>query len=147
MSPIMTALPTAASLKQKINTRCSTKCELVGVDDVMGQILWTNYFLRAQGYFVKDTIVYQDNKSAILLEKNGRASSSKRTKHIKVQYFFIKDQALNQVLEVQSLLGSYLLKLSGNGYLWMKIIYMCSSFQAIYIGIRMKKNGLKLMKL
>ncbi len=30
--------------------------------------------------------------SAILLETNGKASSSKRTKHIKVRYFFIKDK-------------------------------------------------------
>jgi hypothetical protein len=30
--------------------------------------------------------------SAILLETNGRASSSKRTKHIKVKYFLIKDK-------------------------------------------------------
>ena len=30
--------------------------------------------------------------SAILLETNGKASSSKRTKHIKVRYFCIKDK-------------------------------------------------------
>jgi hypothetical protein len=35
---------------------------------------------------------YQDNMSAILLETNGRASSSKRTKLIKVKYFLIKDK-------------------------------------------------------
>ena len=33
--------------------------------------------------------------SAILLETNGKASSSKRTKHIKVKYFYIKDK-INQ---------------------------------------------------
>ncbi len=38
------------------------------------------------------SLLYQDNMSAILLETNGRASSSKRTKHIKVKYFFIKDK-------------------------------------------------------
>jgi hypothetical protein len=37
-------------------------------------------------------LLYQDNMSAILLETNGRASSSKRTKHIKIKYFFIKDK-------------------------------------------------------
>ena len=30
--------------------------------------------------------------SAILLEKNGKALSSKRTKHIKIRYFFITDR-------------------------------------------------------
>ena len=33
--------------------------------------------------------------SAILLEKNGKASSSKRTKHIKVKYFYIKEKVDN----------------------------------------------------
>jgi hypothetical protein len=36
--------------------------------------------------------LFQDNKSAILLEKNGKASSSKRTKHINIRYFFITDR-------------------------------------------------------
>ncbi len=39
-----------------------------------------NNFLEAQGYKVHDSPkVYQDNQSAILLEKNGKASSSKMT--------------------------------------------------------------------
>jgi hypothetical protein len=33
--------------------------------------------------------LFQDNKSSILLEKNGKASSSKRTNHINTWYFFI----------------------------------------------------------
>jgi hypothetical protein len=45
----------------------------------MPQILWTRYFLEAQGFTVKDAIIYQDNQSSILLEKHGRASSSKQT--------------------------------------------------------------------
>ena len=58
----------------------------------MPSILWTRNFLNSQGYTVKDNILYQDNKSAILLEKNGRVSSSKRTKHIDVRYFFVTDR-------------------------------------------------------
>ena len=34
----------------------------------------------------------QDNKSTILMAKNGRFSCSKRTKHIKNRYFTIKDK-------------------------------------------------------
>ena len=48
--------------------------------------------MEAQGYHVQDNILFQDNKSAILLEKNGKASSSKHTKHINIRYFFITDQ-------------------------------------------------------
>ena len=41
---------------------------------------------------MEQNILYQDNKSTILLANNGRWSSSKRTKHIKSRYFFIKDK-------------------------------------------------------
>ena len=58
----------------------------------MGSILWTNYFLDAQGYKSNDTIVYQDNKSEILLEKNNKASSGKKTKHINSWYVFYQRQ-------------------------------------------------------
>jgi hypothetical protein len=84
--------PIVTSSKQKLNTRSSTESELVGVDDCMPAILWTRYFLEAQGYGVQENIVYQDNLSAILLEKNGKASSSKRTKHIHVRYYFVTDR-------------------------------------------------------
>ncbi len=59
---------------------------------MMPLILWTRYFLIAQGYQVNENVVYQDNRSAILLERNGKASSSKRTKHINVRYFFVMDR-------------------------------------------------------
>jgi hypothetical protein len=48
--------------------------------------------MEAQGYQVQDNILYQDNKSAILLEKNGKALSSKHTKHVNIRYFFITDR-------------------------------------------------------
>ena len=78
------------STKQKINAKSSTEAELIGVDDILPQVLWSNYFVKAQGWSHQTTI-FQDNKSAILLENNGRLSSSGRTKHINVRYYFIKD--------------------------------------------------------
>ena len=84
--------PIVSSTKQKLNTRSSTETEIVGADDFMPAICWTRYFMEAQGYQVQDNVLFQDNKSAILLEKNGKASSSKRTKHINIRYFFITDR-------------------------------------------------------
>jgi hypothetical protein len=49
------------------------------------------YFLECQGYTIYEYIVFQDNMSALLLEKNGCILSSKQTKHIKAKYFLIKD--------------------------------------------------------
>jgi hypothetical protein len=80
------------SEKQKLNTKSSTECELVGVDDASPQMLWTQYFLEEEGYVVEASILNQDNLSAILLEKNGKASCGKRRKNINVHYFFIKDR-------------------------------------------------------
>ncbi len=80
------------SWKQTISTKSSTEVELVGVDDSLGYILWAYYFMQEQGFDMEASLLYQDNMSAILLETNGRASSSKLTKHIKVKYFFIKER-------------------------------------------------------
>jgi hypothetical protein len=48
--------------------------------------------MEAQGYEIKKNILYQDNKSAILLETNGKKSSSKRTCALNICYFFLTDQ-------------------------------------------------------
>ena len=82
------------SSSQKITTKSSTESELVSVDDVMPIILWTWYFLMAQGYKVVNNVVYQDNKSTMLLSKNGKASTGKRTKHINSRYFFVTDRMI-----------------------------------------------------
>ena len=79
------------STKQKLNVRSSTEAELVGVDDKMPHILWCHYFLGAQGLKAEST-VFQDNRSAMLLEKNGAFSSGKRTKHIDVRYFLSRTE-------------------------------------------------------
>ena len=59
---------------------------------MMPIICWTRYFLLSQGYGIIENLLLQDNKSSILLERNGRASSGKRTRHINIRYFFITDR-------------------------------------------------------
>jgi hypothetical protein len=93
--------PIVSSTKQKLNTRSSTESKLVGVDDMMLSILWTRYFLKAQGYHVSDNIIFQDNKSSMLLERNGKASSSKRTKHINMRYFFVTNRISKGEVQVE----------------------------------------------
>ena len=93
--------PIICSMKQKLNTRSSTKSELVGVNDMMPMILWACYFLAAQGYEVKDNIIYQDNKSALLLEKNGKSLSTKHTKHINIRYYFVTDRIAKNKVSIE----------------------------------------------
>ena len=50
--------------KQKINTKSSTKSEIVGVSsDFLPYTMWTSYyFLKEQGYALKrNMLFYQDN--------------------------------------------------------------------------------------
>jgi hypothetical protein len=92
--------PIVSSTKQKLNTWSSTETEIVGADDFMPAICWTQYFMKAQGYSIIDNVLFQDNKSSIILEKNGKASSSKRTKHINIRYFFITDRVKKEEVSV-----------------------------------------------
>jgi hypothetical protein len=47
-------------------------------------------------------VLFQDNTSAIHLEKNGKSSSNK-TKHMKIRYFWVKDKVASGELEIQHL--------------------------------------------
>ena len=89
-----------ASTKQKLNTRSSAESESVGGDDTMSKLSWTNCFLEAQGWFSQDTSMGQDNKSCVLLEKNGKARSSERTKHISVRHHFVANRIQSEELKV-----------------------------------------------
>lgn len=90
----------STSARQKLNTKSSTEAELVAVNDVLPQALWTKYFLQEQGYDCTATVIHQDNKSAMLLEQNGRASSSKRTRHINIRYYFITDKIKSKEVSI-----------------------------------------------
>jgi len=68
------------------------EAKLVGSDDLSVAIIWTLLFMGAQGYQVDENILYQDNKSTILLTKNGKKSSSKRTRALNIRYFYLTDQ-------------------------------------------------------
>lgn len=107
--------PYTMSRKQKLNTRSSTEAELVGADDLSTMILWTKLFMEAQGYEIKKNILYQDNKSAILLETNGKKSSSKRTRALNIRYFFLTDQVEKGNVTIEycptlEMIGDYMTK-------------------------------------
>ena len=109
--------------KQKLNTRSSTESELVAVDDVSTMVLWAKLFLEEQRYEVERNIIYQDNKSAILLETNGKKSSGKRTIALNIKYFFITDQVEKGNVQIEhcpatTMVGDFLTKpLQGHKFL------------------------------
>jgi hypothetical protein len=91
----------STSGKQKLNTRSSTEAEVVAVHDVLPQLMWTGNFLSEQGFPVKESLLYQDNTSSILIEKNGRNSCTKRSRHMDIRYFFIKDQVESKRVRIE----------------------------------------------
>jgi hypothetical protein len=83
------------SRKVKLNTRSLTETELYTADMFILEMLWSLHFIQAQGYETECAGLYQDNTSLQLLIKNGSMSIGKKTKHIKVKFFFIKDRVGN----------------------------------------------------
>ena len=64
----------SVSRKHKLTMRIITYTELVIVVDTSVYILWTVLFIEWQGCKIGKNIFYQDKKSSILLEVNGKKS-------------------------------------------------------------------------
>ena len=86
----------AQSSKPNMKTKSSTEAKLVGVDDVLTQVIWTRLFLKEQRYMIHDNVIYQDNPSALRLEKSGRRSIVNSTRHINIRYYFITDKIIKK---------------------------------------------------
>ena len=83
----------ARSTKQKLNTKSSTEAEVVGASDYLPYNLWLGMFLKEQGYNLSANFFYQDNQSAMKMEKNGRNSCTGNSRHVNIRYFLIKDRS------------------------------------------------------
>ena len=125
----------SCSWKQKLVTRSSTESEVVGVYDILPQILWTKKFLEDQGVSIKETVLYQDNMSSMLLERNGRHSSMKRTKHMDIRYFYVSDHIQNKTLSLNhsptdKMLADYFTKpLQGSLFIRLRNHIMGAEFE------------------
>ena len=101
--------------KQKLNTDSGTVAELAGTHQFSWRIVSAVVFLECQGHKAQENVLHQDNKSAILLEKNGCTSVSKRTRAVNVRHFQIKDYTDEKQLEIKccrtdDMIGDYVTK-------------------------------------
>ena len=106
---------TFISRNQGMNTRSSTKADVVVTDDIISAIMWTQLFHEAQGYLVKENILYQDNKGAMLLKTNGHKSAGKHSHHLNIQCFYIADQKAKGHIDIKycptdEMIGDYMTK-------------------------------------
>jgi len=58
-------------------------------------------FIEAQGYPLKENILFQDNQSAIKIIKNGRRSSGQKTRHMDIRYMWYKDRLESEKIRVK----------------------------------------------
>ena len=79
------------SMKQKSNSRSSAESELLAVDDVISNIMWTKYFLEAQGHEVKKNIVFQDNHYGALRPGADGNNLKDRSGGLVVRYNWIEN--------------------------------------------------------
>ena len=79
------------SFKQKVVAKSSTEAEILATSDGISSAIYLRQFLRAQGYNLHPTKVYQDNLSTIQMLNNG-GSSSERTRHIDIRHYWVTDQ-------------------------------------------------------
>jgi hypothetical protein len=90
----------ARSTTQKLNTTSSTEAEIVASSEILSQAIWTQSFLRNQGYKVKNGLLYQDNQAAMLIQNHGVLSRRRRSRHIDIRFFFIKDRIDKGEMEI-----------------------------------------------
>ena len=55
------------SRRHKLNVGSSAESELVNIADASGIMIWCKYFMTTQSYTIDNNLLYQDNKSTILL--------------------------------------------------------------------------------
>jgi hypothetical protein len=89
------------STKQKVNMKSSTHAELVGVSEYLATTIWITKFMKEQGYPPLENTLEQDNESAIKLEANGRTSAGAKSRHLDIQYFWIKENLETMGIKVR----------------------------------------------
>ena len=87
-------------INQKLNTKSSTEAEVVGVSDCLTYNIWIFLLIEAQGCDIKQNILFQDNQSAINMEKNGKKSCTGKSRHIDICYFFSKDRIWSNKISI-----------------------------------------------
>lgn len=94
------ALVSWKSKLQRSQTLSSTEAEYIAIADVVKEIMYVRNILMSLGITVALPIIVQvDNLGAIYLAKN--AGSSVRTKHVDINFHFVREYCKDNVVLVQ----------------------------------------------
>ena len=83
------------SRNQKLNKKSSTEARSFGVSDYLPYNIWICLFMGAQGYGIKQNILFKYNHSSINMEKNGKNSCTGNSRPIDIFYLFVKERVEN----------------------------------------------------
>jgi hypothetical protein len=87
-----------SSKRQSVVARSSTEAEYIAMSQAAAEAVWLRRFLRDLGFAQSSpTTIYADNLSAMALSRNPLFHN--RTKHIDVQYHYIRECVLNTIIE------------------------------------------------
>lgn len=94
---------TWSSQKQRSVALSTTEAEFVAASEGAKEAIWLSRLLNEISDFSKIPILYIDNASAVKLIKN--PEFHKRSKHIEVRYYFVREKYLEGTLNVEHLEG------------------------------------------
>ncbi len=141
------------SSKQKLNTKSSTETKVVGAGDYLPFTLWTIQFMAEQGHNIKHKHYFQDNQSAMRLEKNGLKSVGEKSRHIHIRYdIFITNAIKKEDITIthcptQRMIADYFTKpLQGKLFTYMRDMIMGLSALPLeeHVGVKSTDSGTEL---
>jgi len=94
------AFLTARSVKQHIVTKSSAEAELVGLSDLAGDSIAMNELLEFLTLKQGPATIMQDNQATITMATKGK-STSNRSKHISIRYFWLTDRIAQGEVKLQ----------------------------------------------
>lgn len=86
------------SQRQGMTATSTTEAELIAANDAVKEVIWINRLFRSMGRIQKTPVLQVDNLATVRLAQN--PEFHRRTKHIKIKYFFIREKVLEGEVQV-----------------------------------------------
>ena len=85
--------------KHRLNTKSTTESEVVSVSEYVPYKMYMICF--GQGYALHKKVLYQYNRIAMNMKKNGRNLCTDNSRQISIRYFFVKDRVDKEKFSIE----------------------------------------------